>query len=88
MSTVVLNKEHLSFCIRRVDNFFVAHEVFLGFYDVAPNIKSEKFVKITKIIRFQLPLQLRRGQCFDSASNMLGKGLDRNPIRITATATL
>ena len=72
--TDILNKEQLSFCIRWVDKFIVAPEEFLGFYKV-PNIKSETLVKIIKyfLLRFQLSLQLCHGQCFDGASNMLGK---------------
>ena len=69
-----MNKEQLSCCIRWVDKFPVAHEKFLGFYEVS-NIKSETLVKIIKdiLLRFQLSLQLCRGRCFDGASNMLGK---------------
>ena len=70
----IQNKEQLSFCIRRVDKFLVAHEEFFGFYEV-PNIKKETLIKIVKeiLLRFQLSLQLGRGQCFNGASNMLGK---------------
>ena len=72
--TGISNKEQLSLCIRWVNKFLVAHEEFLGFYEV-PNIKSETLVKIIKdiFLRFQLSLQLCRVQCFDGASNMLGK---------------
>ena len=70
----ISKKEHSSFCIHWVDKFLAALEEFLGFYEV-PNIKSETLVKIIKdiLLRFQLSLQLCRGQCFDDASNMLGK---------------
>ena len=72
--TDIWNKEQLSFCIRWVDKFLVAHEEFFGFYEV-PNIKKETLIKTVKeiLLRFQLSLQLGRGQCFDGASNMLGK---------------
>ena len=72
--TDISNKEQLSFCTRWVREFLVAHEKFLGFYEV-PNIKSETLVKIIKeiLLRFQFSLQLCRGQCFDGVSNMLGK---------------
>ena len=72
--TDISNKEQLSFCIRWVDKFLVAHEEFLGFYEV-PNTKIETLVKIIKdiLLRFQLSLQLCRGQCFDGASNILGR---------------
>ena len=55
-----------------VDKFLIAHEEFLGFYEV-PNIKSGTLVKIIKVVLLRLSLQLCRGQCFDGASNMLGK---------------
>ena len=53
--TYISNKEQLSFCILWVDKFLVAHEEFLGFYEV-PHIKSETLVKIIKdiLLRFQL----------------------------------
>ena len=72
--TEISNKEQLSFCIHWVDKFFVTHKEFLEFYEV-PNIKSETLIRITKdiLLRFQLSLQLCRGQCFDGTSNMLGK---------------
>ena len=72
--TGMSNKEQLSFCIHWVDKFLVEHEKFLGFYEVL-NIKSETLDKILKdtILRFQLSLQLCRGQYFDGASNILGK---------------
>ena len=72
--TDISNKEQLSFYIRWVNKFLVAHEEFLGFYEV-PNIKSETLVKIIKdiLLHFQLSLQVYFGQCFNVASNMLGK---------------
>ena len=72
--TDISNKEQVSFCICWVDKFPAAHEEFLGFYKV-PNIKIETLVKIIQeiLLRFWLSLQLCCGQCFDGASNMLGK---------------
>ena len=72
--TDISNKEQLSFFIRWVDKFLVAHKEFLGLYEV-PNLKSETLVKIINdiLLRFQLSLQLCRGRCFDDVSNMLGK---------------
>ena len=72
--TDIANKGQLSFCIRWFDKFLVAHGEFLGFYEVS-NIKSETLIKIITdiLIRFQLSLPLYRGQCFDSASDMLGQ---------------
>ena len=71
MYTDISNKEQL-FCMGWVDKFLIAHEEFLGFYEV-PNIKSGTLVKIIKVVLLRLSLQLCRGQCFDGASNMLGK---------------
>ena len=66
--TDISNQEQLSFCIRWVDKFLPAHEELLGFYEV-PNIKSETLVKVIKdiLLRFQLSLQLCRGQFFGVA---------------------
>ena len=71
------DKEQLSLCTRWVDKFLVEHKNFLEFYEVR-NIKSETHVKIIKniLLRFQLSLQLCRGQCLDDASNLLRKRYD------------
>ena len=62
-NTDMSNKELLSFYIRWNDDFLVSHEGFFGVYEV-PNIKSGILVKIIKdiLLRFQLSLQLCRGQ--------------------------
>ena len=72
--TDVSNKEQLTLCLRWVDDLFEIHEDFLGFYEI-PNIKSETIVSaITDILlRIQISLDNCRGQCYDGASNMLGK---------------
>lgn len=72
--TDISNKEQLTFCLRWVDDLFDIHEDFLGFYEVQ-NIKSETIVSaITDILlRIQISLDNCRGQCYDGASNMLGK---------------
>ena len=64
------NSCHLAY----VDKFLVAQEEFLGFYEV-PNLKSQTLVRIIKdiLLRFQFLEQLCDGQCFNGASNMLGK---------------
>ena len=50
------------------------HEDFLGFYRI-PNIASDTVVSVIKdtFTRLQLSFQYCRGQCYDGASNMLGK---------------
>lgn len=74
--TDVSNKE-LSFCIRWVDDEFNAYENFLGFYEI-PNIGSATIFAAIKdiLIRYQLSLDKCCGQCYDGASNMLGKSSD------------
>ncbi|XP_028407434.1 zinc finger MYM-type protein 1-like [Dendronephthya gigantea] len=61
-------------CFRWIDEKLSAHEDFLGFYSI-PNIASETIVSAIKdsLIRLQLPMSQCRGQCYDGASNMLGK---------------
>ena len=46
----------------------------MGFYEI-PDIKSSTIVSVIKdiMIRFQLQFDKCRGQCYDGASNMLGK---------------
>ena len=58
------NHEQLTFCL----------ETFLGFYEI-PDIKSSTIVSVIKDIltRYQLRMKNFRGQCYDGASNMLGK---------------
>ena len=49
-------------------------EKFLGFYEI-PDIKSSTIVTVMKdiLLRCQLNLDMCGGQCYDGASNMLGK---------------
>ena len=72
--TDISNTEQLSFCLRWVDNCLCAHEDFIGFYAL-PDIKSDTIVAVIKdvLLRLQLSLQSCRGQCYDGASNMLGR---------------
>ena len=67
------NHEQLTFCLRWVE-VLKAHETFLGFYEI-PGIKSSTIVSVIKDIltRYQLRMKNFRGQCYDGASNMLGK---------------
>ena len=72
--TDVNNQEQLTICLRWVDDTLEAHEDFLGFY-LIPDIASDTVVSVIKdaFIRLQISLQNCRGQCYDGASNMLGK---------------
>ena len=68
------NLEHFSFNTRIVDDELEVHEDFLGFYEIE-NIKSDTIVSAIKdvLLRFNLSLDLCRGQIYDGASNMFGK---------------
>ena len=57
-----------------MDNNLDVHEHFLGFYEI-PDIKSPTIVASIKdiMIRMQLEFDKCRGQCYDAASNMLGR---------------
>lgn len=72
--TDIANKEQLTLCFRWVDSDFVAYEDFVGFYEI-PNIVADTIVSVIKdaLIRLNLPLDKCRGQCYDGASNMMGK---------------
>ena len=66
--------EQLALCLRWVDELFNIHEDFLGFYQLE-NIKSDTNVSAIRdvLLRTQISLDNFRGQCYNGASNMLGK---------------
>ena len=68
------NKEQLTFCLRWIDENIEAHEDFIGFYQIS-NIEAVTITSAIKdaLTRLQLSLNECRGQCYDGASNMLGK---------------
>ena len=72
--TEISNKEQLTLCLRWVDELFNIHEDFLGFYQLE-NIKSDTIVSVIRdaLLRTKISLDNCRGQCYDGASNMLGK---------------
>ena len=67
------NHEQLTFCLRWVE-VLKAHQTFLGFYEI-PDIKSSTILALIKdvLTSYQLSMENFRGQCYDGASNMLGK---------------
>ena len=67
------NHEQLTFCLRWVEAL-KAHETFLSFYEI-PDIKSSTIVSVIKgiLTRYQLSMENFRVQCYNGASNMLGK---------------
>ena len=60
--------------LRWVDERLTVREEFMGLYEVQ-NINSDTIVSAVKdiLLRMQISLDLCRGQCYDGASNMLGK---------------
>ena len=64
----------MTLCLRWVDEILNIHEDFLGFYKLE-NIKSDTIVSAIRdvLLRTQISLDNCRGQCYDGASNMLGK---------------
>ena len=64
----------MTLCLGWVDELFNIHEDFLGFYQLE-NIKSNTIVSAIRdaLLRTQISLDNCRGQCYDGASNMLGK---------------
>ena len=72
--TDISNKEQLTLCLRWVEDDLTVHEDFFGFYNI-PNIQSDTIVSAIKdiLIRMNLSLENCRAQCYDGASNMLGK---------------
>ena len=63
----------LSFLSRTVDNDLNPHEDFLSLVELS-SATSDAIVKALKdvLLRFDLPLQDCRGQCYDGASVMSG----------------
>ena len=72
--TDISKKEQLTLRLRWVDELFNIHEDLLGFYQLE-NIKSDTIVPTIRdvLLRTQISFDNCRGQCYDSASNMLGK---------------
>ena len=64
------NKEQFVVCLCRVDHDLVAHEELVELYAV-DNITSETLLKDV-LLRMGLSVQNCRGQCYDSANNMVG----------------
>lgn len=56
-----------------MDNELIAHEDFIGLYEVA-SIEASSLVAVVKdtLLRLNLSLDRARGQCYDGASNMSG----------------
>lgn len=72
--TEISNKEQMTLCLRWVDPCMKVSEDFMGFYELkdigAETISSAILDCLT---RLNIQLDKCRGQCFDGASNMMGK---------------
>ena len=66
--------------LRWVDEDLIAHEEFIGLYEV-PTIEAAQLVFVIKdtLLRLNLSIGKTRGQCYDGSSNMAGirKGVAR-----------
>lgn len=72
-TTDVSRKEQMSVNFRVVDDSLKIDEIFLGFYDT-PATDADTLFKVVKdvLLRFELPFNKCRGQCYDGAYNMSG----------------
>ena len=75
--TDISNLEQLTTCFRWIGAHLDSHEDFVGFYHI-PNRVPSTIESVLKdvLIRLQLSLNECRGQCYDGASNMLGRKSD------------
>ena len=75
-ATDVANREQLNLSLRWVDDEYEVCEDPLGVF-VLPNTTADTITSVIKdlLIRCDIPLSLCRGQVYDGAANMQGKGL-------------
>ena len=69
----ITNDEQVSVCVRYVDEFYIIHEHFLGFWDTKSTTGEALYELILKIFK-QLNLNIKNliGQAYDGAANMSG----------------
>ena len=74
--TDIANKEQFTIVPRWVDKDLQVHEDFTGLYEVE-NITADSLVHTIKdvLLRMKLKLSECRGQCYDGALNMSGRGM-------------
>lgn len=67
-------KEQQALCLRYVDHDLVAHEEFIGLYEVSLTT-GENLAKVVKdvLLRLNLSITGLQGQAYDGAANMAGK---------------
>ena len=72
--TDVSNKQKLTFYMRCLNNDLEVSEKFLGFYEIPDKKRSTNVTAMKDILlRYQLNLDMWRGQCYDGTSNILVK---------------
>lgn len=72
-TTDISRKEQMSTNFRYVDESLHIYETFLGFYDI-PSTDADTLFTVIKdvLLRFELPINKCRGQCYDGASSVSG----------------
>ena len=75
-ATDISNKEQLAVIIRRVGGDFTAFDDFLGLYQITAT-DTENIVAAVKdvLLRFQIPISMLWGQCYDGCCATSGKKL-------------
>ncbi len=69
----ISNIEQLVFCLRYVDDQLDSHENFIGLHSLeSTSAKSIVQTIADLLLRFLLPLDKCRGQCYDGAAAMSG----------------
>ena len=72
-TTDISTQEQVSLCFRTIDDQFQIYEDFLGLYKTcATNASTLTEIIKDALLRFDLPISLCRGQCYDGASSMSG----------------
>ena len=72
-TTDISNKEQVVVCFRWVDNHLVAHEEFIGLYQIE-STQSEMLLAIVHDVlhRLNISTSKLRGQCYNGADSMSG----------------
>ena len=68
------NREQVVICLRWVDQWFAAHEEFIGLH-VVDTVDAKTIVHVVRdvLLRLNLSLNKARGQCYDGAGAMAGR---------------
>lgn len=76
-TTDISSRKQLVICLRYIDDQFVPHEIFVGFYTV-DDIKADTIISaITDTLtRFNIPFNKLRVQCSDMVASMAGSKME------------